>query len=391
MEMYVAHTYEIDEPQKAVQEILQALPPHVLHDSVGKSTIGIVTTHTDAIETGVVAALAQALPFDCVGMTTLASSGDGEADLGILTLTVLMSEKNTFITGISSELQQGYTTAIDTLHSSMQQKLSAKHAMTLVYAPFSRNISGQEIVSYLTGLTDNTPLFGGLASDHTGDAENAFVLYNGQAYKDALVLVYIEGPLKPRFMFASLDPDELQNKKATVTASEGNTVFTINDMPVINYIYSLGLSTRELTESGTVLPFLVDYHDGSPLVAREALCITSEGHISFGGEMPKGASIFIALQTPEDVLGKAQRILESIEAQKNTLDGVLVVSCAGRSVILGGDPLGEAHAALQVVSRNLPYHQLYARGEICPVTFVDGRMQNRYHNFTFTVCMFDKL
>ncbi len=387
MQMYVAHTYEIDDPQDAVQDIMQALPLEAME---GKNAVGIITTHTDAVTNGVIAALAEALPFDFVGMSVLASCGDNEADIGILTLVVLVSEENTFATAISSPLRDGYKEALDGVHGTLTKKLGVLPTMAYVCAPFSRSISGQDITSYLTNISDNMPLFGGLASTHMSDAEGSTVFCNAEVDDNAVAMVYISGPLKTHFAFASLDPDELQNKKALITASEGNIVFTVNDMPVMNYMYSLGLSTEELTGSGTVLPFLVDYHDGSPLVAREVLGITPEKHVTFGGEMPTGSSIYIAIQTAEDVLGKARNMLELIQSKSDTLDCVLVVGCAGRSVILGGDPLGEARDALQMLDKKLPYHQNYSRGEICPVTFDDGRLQNRYHNFTFTVCMFEK-
>jgi hypothetical protein len=36
-----------------------------------------------------------------------------------------------------------------------------------------------------------------------------------------------------------------------------------------------------------------------------------------------------------------------------------------------------------------PYHIGYSGGEICPV-YADGKPRNRFHNFTFTACVFEK-
>ncbi len=387
MQMYVVHTYEIDDAQDAVQEILQALP---LDDIGEKPAVGLMTCHTDAVLSGVVSAICEALPFDVIGMTTLASCGDGQADISLLTLVVLVSEEITFACALSRPLGEDSRGALRDAYAQIQKQLTGKPALCCICAPFSREISGQEITSYFTEISDNVPLFGGMAASHTVEAESTFVFHNGQAFEDVVALLCFEGPVKPRFNFISLRPDALQRKKAIITASEGNTVFSVNDMPVMNYIYSLGLSSQELRDSGTILPFLVDYNDGTPMVAREVLGVTSEKHLNFGGAMPTGASIYLALQNPGEILETAQSVLADIQEHKENTFGALVMGCGGRSVILGGNLLAEAHMALDMLHNTVSFHQSYCRGEICPVVLPHGGLENRFHNFSITVCMFEK-
>ncbi len=387
MQMYVAHTLEIDDAEDAVQEILQALP---LASIKGKNAVGIINTHADAVSNGIIDALANALPFDFIGMTTFATCANGQADLAMLSLTVLVSEENTFSTIITKPLDDNFKSSIAEAYTKVVKELGQKPALNFVCAPFNRELSGQEITSYITQISDNVPLFGGLASDHTPDPTKSSIFLNKENHRNAVAFLCISGPLKLDFQYVSLNPSSLQNKKAVITASEGNVVFSVNDMPVMDYIFSLGLSTESITGSGSILPFLVDYNDGSPLVAREALAITPEKHINFGGEMPKGAYIYLALQTSEEVLSTANHMLQYIEDRKNSLDCVLVVGCGGRSVILGAEPLSEALAAIKILDESLPYHQNYARGEICPATLANGKLENRFHNFSFTACLFEK-
>ncbi len=387
MKMYVAHSYEIDHAQDAVQEILQALP---LEHMQGKNVVGLLTTHTDAVSTGVVSAICSALPFDVIGMTSFASCANGEADLAILTLTVFVSEDVRFAVTLSDSLRENYTEVLDRACADIKNKLGEEPSLALVCAPFSRHISGQSVTSYLTKILGACPLFGGLASDHTVEAQSTYVFLNDQIFTHRVALLCMAGPVKARFALASLRPDSLQKSKATITASDGNTVYSVNDMPVMNYIYSLGLSSAELEGAGVVLPFLVDFNDGSPMVAREVLSVTSEKHLYFGGIMPTGAHIYLALQTPKEVLHTAQGVIDTIVELKENLDCAFIVSCAGRSVILGGDPLAEAQEALQALEGHVVYQHTYARGEICPVCLPSGKIENRFHNFTFSVCMFEK-
>ncbi len=387
MQMFVAHTFEIDDSKDAVQDIMDALP---LAELQGKSVMGFMTTHADAIESGVVAAICAALPFDIIGKTCFASCGHGEADIALLTLTVLASDTLRFATAVSRPLGHDYQDALGDACAQIQEKLGESPALTIMCAPFSRTINGQDITSHLSTLWENTPIFGGLAADHTSEPEGAYVIYNGQHESESVALLCMAGPVKARFAFTSLRPDTLQRHKAIITASEGNTVFAVNDMPVMNYVYSLGLSSDELQGAGSVIPFLVDYNDGTALVAREVLSVTPEKHLQFGANMPVGSSIYLALQTPEEVLNTAEELLYEIEKHKEHIAGILVVGCAGRSVILGGEPLAEASKALLILDKSLSYHQVYSRGEVCPVYLPSGKIENRFHNFTFSVCMFEK-
>ncbi len=57
MQVYVAHTYEIDDAKMAVEEIFNCLPSDILEQVKEKNAVGIVTTHADAIASGVLQAL----------------------------------------------------------------------------------------------------------------------------------------------------------------------------------------------------------------------------------------------------------------------------------------------------------------------------------------------
>ncbi len=397
MQMYVAHSYEIDDPKLAVEDILKALPADILQKSKKNHAVGILSTHADAVSSGVVNALCEAMPFDVVGMTCLAACGDGEVGIDVLTFVLLMDDEVRFATALSEPLfdhgmdDEFYKEAIAKAYGNIQNELalnSEKPALTYLCAPFSHKLNGQIITDCVSEVIGHSPLFGGLASDHTAKASETYVIHNGQCAKRRVALLCMTEPLQAEFMFASLEPNNIRYKESIITSANGTIVHTVNNMPVAEYLASFGLSVSAWEASSALVPFLVDYKDGGPVLAREFLEFTPEGYALFGGEMPEGASINLGLQTPEGVLDGAQKVLDHIESSKENISGVLVVGCAGRSVILGASPLGEGEKALEIINNTLPYQQIYARGEICPAQLVGGELQNRFHNFSFTVCMF---
>ncbi len=397
MQMYVASTFEIDDTALAVKEIMQGLPAEIIEEAQKKNAVGIVTSHVDALTAGVLQALCAELPFDIVGMSAFASGGAQKVDMSLLTLTVFISEDILFATSVSQDINfedagnGNYASALEASYADLVEKLGAPPQVLLFYAPFSPVVTGQDITTHLSKISQGVPLFGALASDNTADCSESYVVYNTKFEKNHVVLLGMGGPIQPFFYFASLAHDTIRNKTSIITASQGNTVYTVNDMPVMDYIYSLGLSTTDWLEAGTVIPFLVDYKDGAPLVARELFGISPEKHAVFGGEMPVGAQIHLAMQSSESIVQSAQGVIEKTLAHKDSAHGALVVTCVGRSLILGGRPLVEAQMCLEKTQEQLPCHLVYARGEICPTYLPNGQTQNRFHNFSFVVCVLEKV
>ena len=62
-----AHTFEIDNLDIAVTEILEQLN---MKENLLSNSIGIMSCYYEFIESGVVAAICDALPFDVIGMTS---------------------------------------------------------------------------------------------------------------------------------------------------------------------------------------------------------------------------------------------------------------------------------------------------------------------------------
>ncbi len=397
MQMFVAHTEEIDDAKSAVDDILRALPSDVLIHAKAGHAVGILATHADALSSGAVEAICNALPFDVVGMTCFASCGDGEVDLDLLTLVVFVGESVTFATAMTEVLYEEnqdpeyYKKAIAAAYDDIKAKLGGQGtpALTFAYMPFISELSGQKIIDSISEVTGGSPIFGGLASDHTAYGDSTYVIHNGQQAKGRLALVCMAGPVKASFMYASLCPDNI--KEAIITSASGTQVHSVNDIPMATYIESLGLSPNDWQQAGIIVSFLTDFKDGSPLAARELLHFTADGSAHFGGTMPLGAPLYLGLQSAEGILQSAEDVLRCIEQRQDTLLGAFVICCVGRSLLLGANPLIEAEKALEILQNNIPYAQFYTRGEVCPATLADGQLQNRYHNFSFTVCMFERI
>jgi len=94
--MLTAFTREIDDIDAAVAEILKPLD---LQKQRLKNSVGILMFHPSFLETGVIKAVSEALPFDSIGCTTSYLAAPGAIADMMLTVTVLTSDDVAFKAG----------------------------------------------------------------------------------------------------------------------------------------------------------------------------------------------------------------------------------------------------------------------------------------------------
>jgi hypothetical protein len=386
---YTAYTAEIDDVETAVVEIKEQL-----EDCSGllKNSIGILTCYTEFIDSGVVEELCRALPFDIVGSTTLGNAVPGSDGKMLLTLVVLSSADVKFSTGLSgpvttdeddSPLRKGYEPAASAL--------GEKPALMISFAPLLANVGGDFFVESFDRITGGVPNFGMLAVDDNSDYHLARTIYNGEAYSDRYVFALAGGSVKPTFLMASISPDKTFAQKGVVTSSHGNQLKTVNNVPVVDYLQSVGLVKNQ---DGTItginsFPFVVDYNDGTMPVVRIMFATTEEGYAVCGGNIPDGATLSVGRIDANEVISTTTDVLNSAIAPRKP-DFILMFSCVGRYFALGYNPRSEIECVKKIMEEtSIPYQFTYSGGEICPVykQKMDESTTNRNHNDTFIMCL----
>lgn len=385
MKMLRAFTFEVDDPQLAVEEILEQLE---LDKAMLRHSVGIVSCHPDFIESGVLAAISEALPFDVVGATSLASATDEEMGIEILTLAVLTSDEVTFTTVLTESLWEDQETPIQEAYTKILAGLPDKPSLILTYQPMMNHVGGEKLATEINKVSEGVPLFGTMTCDHNFDFRQAYSICNGKYYKDRLIMILLNGPVSAKFFHISIDVTDRSSQSAVITDSAVNVLKSVNDKPVVDYMVSLGLARNGSIEGAVAIPFLIDYNDGTQPVCRGVFMISEEGWAVCGGDVPKGALISTATLDYDDVLRTSGKVLDAVLRAKKEGDALLVVSCNSRSVAMGTEPLAEMEMVHDRLANNLPYHMLYSGGEICPVSDEKGETQNRFHNFSFTACLF---
>jgi len=380
----VAYTYEMVDAELAVAEILQQLD---LDSTKLANAVGIITCFPVFIETGVVKALSDALPFEIVGATTLGNSVHDSIGsiMPMLSIMILTSDEASFLTAHTAPIEELNAGSLFDISASNALHVDKKLGMAMVFTtqpPVTSHVA--DLIEHLQkSIGNNVPLFGMVACDPEMDKPAATIFQGAAMYnKAALLLIY--GDIKPTFLTVSISNAYIKKQQAIITRAEGNILQELDDMPFKQYLQSLGLDE---TDTLQVVPIVIDYRKGTKPITRFISHLTPEGWAVCGGDVPVNGTVSIAMLESEDILNTATSLAEQLHALPD-FKGAFIISCLGRNLALGNDVALELEAIHAVLGDSVPYMGCYSMGEIAPLQDQEGNFINFLHNYSIIACTF---
>lgn len=166
----------------------------------------------------------------------------------------------------------------------------------------------------------------------------------------------------------------------TVTKSEGNHVYTVDDIPVLDLTAKYGGIELKQVESFSVevaaqLPLQLQREKGDP-VMRPGLLIDWNDHSFYcSGAVPQGSKIRFSLPPDFDVIEKVIERCENLKATKiPEADALIIFSCAGRFITLG--PLINQEIEGICKTWNAPMTGMFSNAELARATGGNLEMHN---------------
>ena len=382
---FVASTAEVDDVEAAVEEILSQINPG---NGLLKNSVGIISCHYEFIDSGIVKAVCDALPFDLAGSITWMLSVENQTDTFMMSIMVLTSDDVEFETVLTPPIIESPGEVIAESYKAAASKRNDKPGLIFAFAPFMPLNSGDEYVDVISQVSGGVPCFGTLAIDDTVDFEHCFVLYNGRHYPDRMAMILAYGNISPKFYIANISSGNALDKSAIVTKSMGHVIMEVNGRSVDEFFEDLGLAKAVETDYAmTSLPFLLDYNDGTPKVSKIFIAMTPERYALCAGAVPEGCLLQVVPSDRADVMLTTEQAIEQILQDIEGASGLLIYSCVARSMALGAGQFDEMLMLNEKIGSRLPYAMMCSGGEMSPTQVVDGVATNRFHNNAFVACL----
>jgi hypothetical protein len=380
--MLTAYTREIDDIKISVAEVLEQLN---LKDRLLRHSVGILAFHPEFLETGAVRAVSEALPFDSIGGTTSNVAVAGAMGDLMLTVSVLTSDDVVFRAGASGPIEDDPRKQIRELYARLVPSSAEIPSLLFTFAPVIANVGGDDFIEALDAVSGGTPLFGSLAFTHLPDFSGIETCWNGKRHTNVLTLIAMSGEINPEFYLTSIPDDRVVHQNAIITQAVKNRIQSINGLVPLEYLESIGLAESGSIAGISSIPFVLTLDDGSRIV-RSAYMTTDEGHILSYGTIPQGAKIGFSDGDAGFVLQSARETIAQAIAASGARNALLF-SCAGRRWTLGTRTEAEIKELAKCLDGSFIYQFAYSGGEICPVRNQEGRLVNRFHNFSMIACL----
>jgi hypothetical protein len=247
-------------------------------------------------------------------------------------------------------------------------------------------INGSAVLAGLTEmLGPRVPITGGLAGDG-GAFEQTWVLDAQGVSDDRLTAIGLYGDALV-FAHGSFGGWTPFGPVRKVTRCDGNVLYAVDDEPALRvYKRYLGEHANGLPASGLLFPLAMLGSDHSEVgLIRTILGVDeAQGSLTLAGDIdPDGYLRLMHASTDALVDGAEAAALAAKAMQSGDGNGlVLLVSCVGRKLVMGGRVDEEVEAVAQVFGQGATLAGFYSYGEISP--YMPG-VGCKLHNQTMTV------
>ncbi len=304
-----------------------------------------------------------------IGVSALAINTNGKAKWSIA-----------HRSGIESHPYESTKHCISELNSN--KKLTGDE---LYFISSNFNTDSSEIVRALKDFT-NGKVVGGLASDDY-KVKSSYIYKNKKVLSDSIAILLIDGDIAFDIKLAhNMHPT---GKKGIITKSSGTIVNTIDNSPTTSFIkQNLGKALNITDEGNIVFKVTKDGYSNSRIRSLfSSKDPNNKGSIKLAGGINEGDRVQLCYATQEEIISDVAEIAKSVKDLPFTPIAAIIVSCAGRKKILGGNIKKE----VDEITNNCPTIKAIAGypslGEFGPVKNDNNYYNALFHNMTFILLL----
>jgi len=202
-------------------------------------------------------------------------------------------------------------------------------------------VPGEALVEgFLSGAGDDAQVIGGFSGGKPYWSDHA-VFNNEEKSQQGIICLIIDQDQVEVHGLAVSGWKPIGTPK-TVTRSEGNWVYTIDDEPALDVLLRFTGAKVDINESDDLLmqigtyPLQIIGNEGSPAMKPPLMFNKETGAVLCGGQIPEGAKIRFSLPPEfdivETVIDSARDVKEQVLPEAEAL---LIFSCIGRQMSLG--------------------------------------------------------
>jgi len=274
------------------------------------------------------------------GATTAGEFIDGEIEEGSIVMMLLDMNPAYF------KLEFIETSLDKTFEDSKKLGITGKEIFTnpaFIIATGGIYLDGEQLVDgIMQGFGEEATIFGGMAGDDLL-AEKPLVFTHGKSKDYALIALIIDEDKIDVRGITSCGWKAIGTTK-TVTKSEGNIVYTIDDKPALDMFNKYHGVEVKLDDSKDIVPFQNSWYyplqlereNGDTVIRTSRFANQKDRSLICTGSVPQGSKIKFSLPPDFDAIETVISECESIkDSEQQQADALIMFSCVSRHITFG--------------------------------------------------------
>lgn len=359
------------------------------------AAVAFVSCSPDTEYPKLVAAINLALGVPVVGLTSVDNPlAVGDEPFG--SAVSFVGKKNTHRSIAVSDVldhDKGATQMTD-LYARCVAGLSGEPKLFLIFMPILHNLFADNFLTRLFELAGPVPVIGGMASDDFRSTRTAAFAFD-KTYHDRMVLMAFSGDIRPAFGVGC----KITSPSAyapIVTRSEGNVVYSVDDMTFAEYMQKLGFGPDATSD----FPLSVRLRQPDSPDEEEYPRVTSiveinpeNGSGTLATHIKAGSAISLGYITRDNIADSARNAVAHL---KGSMDGIardgykfdtlFVVSCVARYYTMQGQANVEAEILVKELGDGFAGFGFFGFKEIGPIPDGNGGVKNLHHSQSLVLC-----
>ncbi len=360
---------------KSTEEIQSALQQSMSNGFKPTLAICFISKSQDRIS---IAELLDSKGIAIFGCTTNGEFIDEETEKGSAAILLLDMNKDYFEIHFEEYPEKNYREVA----RAIAQKASRKFSIPAFLIGTSHAAAdGEEILKGIEEIAgQHVNAYGGAAGDDYSFAET-FVFTNKKDSANAMVCITLDETKVEIKGIATCGWKAVGTEKI-VTKSEGNHVYTVENVPVLDITAKYGGlenvtpdNKNMLVEIAANFPLQLQREKGDPIMRPGLVIDWSDRSFYTSGAVPQGSKVRFSLPPDWDVMEKVVKAVENLkETEMPDADALVVFSCAGRILSLGPLMSKELEGVKNVWS--VPMAGMFSNAELGRATGGNLEMHN---------------
>ncbi|MEE9373403.1 MAG: FIST N-terminal domain-containing protein [Saprospiraceae bacterium] len=272
------------------------------------------------------------------GATTNGEFIDDEVEKDTTCILLLDLNKDFFKIYLEEYSEQGYR---QVSHKIAKQSMTDFDKPIFLIAGSNLETNAEEILfGFEVIVGKDVNIFGCMAGDNFS-MTNQFIFSNVGESNRGLVVLTFDGDKVEMKGRATCGWKSMGTEK-TVTKSEGNRVYTINDIPALDITAKYGGVTNLRQDNKDILMEIATnctiqlQRENGEAVMRPGLVVNWDDHSFYcSGTVPQGSKIKFSLPPDFDAIEEVIDQCKDLHSETPDIDAMIYLTCAGRLIAFG--------------------------------------------------------